>query len=250
MRYWESMPETRIISELLAEAPARVEQMRLMAQPRATVPPHETLTELKASCRDCSACPISCSGGKAVFGEGPATARIMLVGEQSGDEEDLSGRPFIGPAGQLLNEVLESCEIDRAKLYVTNAVKHFKWEPRGKRRLHQRPNGSEILACKPWLLAELESIKPSVIVCFGSTAAQSVLGIKISLTDSLGKVFRGPNNVEVFVTYHPSAALRVPSADKRDEIVSAIAMTMKGVADRFYREVTPADSSSANTVSV
>lgn len=222
VRYWESMPETRIITQLLKEAPARIEQMRLAAQPRAIVPQSKSLSELEAPCRECKSCPIACLGGKAVFGEGDEGARVMLVGEQPGDEEDLVGRPFVGPAGKILNQILQNCNLDRSKLYITNAVKHFKWEPRGKRRLHQRPNGSEILACRPWLLAELETVKPEAIVCLGATAAQSVLGIKIGVSESLEKVFRGPNGIKVFVTYHPSAILRSITQEKKDEISTAI----------------------------
>lgn len=222
VRYWESMPETKIISRLLAEAPSRVDQMKVTAQPKVSVPLHECLSDLKAFCCECKSCPIACLGGKAVFGEGPENAHVVLVGEQPGDEEDTSGKPFVGPAGELLNRVLHSCQIDRSNLYITNAVKHFKWISRGKHRLHQRPNGSEILACKPWLNAELELIKPNFIICLGATAAQSVLGIKIGITESLEKIFSGPNNAKVLVTYHPSAALRASSDEKREEILAAI----------------------------
>ncbi len=225
VKYWESMPETRIISRLLAEAPERVEKMKKAAQPRADIPPYRSLTELSAHCQACKACPIACLGGKAVFGEGSETARIVLVGEQPGDTEDTLGRPFLGPAGELLQNLLNECNIRRSDLYITNAVKHFKWTARDKRRLHQKPDGSDILACKPWLTAELGLIKPEFIVCLGATAAQSVLGIKISIADALEEMYSGPNNAKVFVTYHPAAALRAPE-QKKSEIITDIRKTL------------------------
>jgi uracil-DNA glycosylase family protein len=150
-----------------------------------------------------------------VFGEGKTTSTVMFVGEQPGDREDLQGRPFVGPAGALLDKALEEAGIDRAKVYVTNVVKHFKWEPRGKRRIHKKPNAVEINACRPWLDAEIRAVKPSAIVCLGSTAAQALLGPKFRVSVQRAEFVKSPLAPLVTATVHPSSILRAPSDEAR-----------------------------------
>src|SRR2546422_6221042 len=154
----------------------------------ATPPDTSSLTEVLAASRECTACHLYKRATQTVFGEGPNGAPIMLVGEQPGDYEDVAGKPFVGPAGKIMDQALEEAGIDRSDVYVTNAVKHFKWEPRGKRRIHKKPRVSEIKACRPWLEAELRAVKPQVVVCLGATAAQSVLGPQFKLMQNRGKV--------------------------------------------------------------
>src|ERR687883_799285 len=153
-----------------------------------SIPDRPTLRTVREAALDCRACDLWKTGTQTVFGEGASRAYVMLVGEQPGDQEDLSGKPFVGPAGKLLDRALEEAGIDRSKVYVTNAVKHFKWQARGKRRIHQKPNWSELAACRPWLDAELEVLKPRVVVCLGSTAAQALLGRDFRVTRERGKV--------------------------------------------------------------
>ena len=150
------------------------------------VPPRPSLPSLREAAAGCRACPLWRTGEQTVFGEGRAGARAMLVGEQPGDREDVEGRPFVGPAGRLLDEALEEAGIDRSLAYVTNVVKHFKWTPRGKRRIHQKPNWGEIAACRPWLDAELAVVRPAVLVCLGATAAQALLGRQFRVTRQRG----------------------------------------------------------------
>ncbi|HEX2120194.1 MAG TPA: UdgX family uracil-DNA binding protein, partial [Thermoanaerobaculia bacterium] len=146
------------------------------------IPPHPTVDKLRDASAECKACDLWRTGTQTVFGEGQQTSLIMFIGEQPGDKEDLAGRPFVGPAGALLDKSLEEAGIDRAKVYVTNVVKHFKWEPRGKRRIHKKPNAVEITACRPWLEAEIGVIRPRAIICLGSTAAQAVIGPKFRVS--------------------------------------------------------------------
>src|SRR5690349_7433272 len=154
---------------------------------QSLIPFKGTLEELRTDAKDCKACDLWKRGTQTVFGEGRPDAKLMLVGEQPGDQEDLEGKPFVGPAGKLLNAALEEAGIDRQKAYVTNAVKHFNWEPRGKRRIHQKPNSAQIAACRPWLNAEIERVKPEVIVCLGATAAQALLGKDFRVTQHRGE---------------------------------------------------------------
>ncbi|XYI03985.1 UdgX family uracil-DNA binding protein [Sorangium sp. So ce1128] len=163
----------------------------------------------------CQACALCERATQTVFGEGPADAALMLVGEQPGDEEDLCGRPFVGPAGRVLDEALAGAGLSRGGIYVTNAVKHFKWEPRGERRLHAKPVGPEIQACRAWLQAEVEAVRPRVIVCLGATAARSFLGGRFSVTQSRGQVFKTPWAEAWMATYHPAALLRMPDEASR-----------------------------------
>src|ERR1700733_8154950 len=175
----------------------------------------KTIPALRDAARDCKACDLWKTGTQTVFGEGPSRAQIMFVGEQPGDQEDLAGRPFVGPAGKLLDQALEQAGVDRAKVYVTNVVKHFKWiaATRGKRRIHKKPRYSEINACRPWLDAELRVLKPQILVCLGSTAAQSLLGRELSVTRQRGQLIDSPLAPFVIATVHPSSILRAPDAD-------------------------------------
>lgn len=174
-----------------------------------------TLSALHRAARGCTACPLYKIGTQTVFGEGPETARIMLVGEQPGDVEDLTGRPFVGPAGKLLDRALVDAGLDRSRVYVTNVVKHFKWVQRGKRRIDKRPGSLEIVACKPWLEAEIAAIEPLVIICLGATAAQALLGSGFRLTRERGRFVPSPLAQFVTATVHPSALLRQPDAAHR-----------------------------------
>jgi uracil-DNA glycosylase len=178
-------------------------------------PARLSLTALREASRGCRACPLWRTGTQTVFGEGLKASRLLLVGEQPCDKEDLEGRPFVGPAGRLLDEALEEAGIDRADAYVTNAVKHFKWVGRGKRRIHQKPNASEIAACRPWLEAELTVVTPRVLVCLGATAAQALLGRGIRVTRDRGRRLETTLAPVAFATVHPSSILRAPDAEAR-----------------------------------
>ena len=183
-----------------------------IARPPATT----KIKELRVAAKTCQACPLYKTGTQTVFGEGANRARIMFVGEQPGDKEDRLGKPFVGPAGQLLDRALEDAGVNRADCYVTNAVKHFKWEPSGKRRLHKKPNSREMAACRPWLLSELEAVRPEIIVCLGVTAARSVLQRLVKIGKERGVFIDGTFAGKVLVTVHPSSLLRVK--DKLDKM--------------------------------
>jgi uracil-DNA glycosylase len=174
------------------------------------VPEHATWNDLKHAAAGCRACPLWKSGTQTVFGEGAPTAAVLFVGEQPGHEEDLAGRPFVGPAGKLLDRALLEAGIDRRETYVTNVVKHFKWEPRGKRRIHSKPNAAEIRACRPWLEAEVAVIHPRLIVCLGATAAQAVLGRDFRVSRQRGEVRPSLLGPLATATVHPSSILRAP----------------------------------------
>jgi DNA polymerase len=174
-----------------------------------------TLKTLREEAADCKACDLWRKGTQTVFGEGKQTSTVMFIGEQPGDKEDLSGRPFVGPAGALLDRALDEAGIDRTKVYVTNVVKHFKWEPRGKRRIHKKPNAVEIAACRPWLEAEIAVVKPKAIVCLGSTAAQAVIGPKFRVSIQRAQFVNSPLAPLVTATIHPSSILRAPSDEAR-----------------------------------
>src|SRR5688572_24327806 len=173
-----------------------------------------SLAEVRQRAAKCRACPLHRLGTQTVFGEGRADARVLFIGEQPGDQEDRAGRPFVGPAGKLLDEALAKAGIDRADVYVTNAVKHFKWKPAGKRRLHQKPNSREIAACRVWLDTELELIAPDVVVALGATAAQSLMGRAFRVTQQHGEVFTVPWAKGFVATIHPSSILRTPPPDR------------------------------------
>jgi len=174
-----------------------------------------TLSELRERAAGCRACGLWKTGTQTVFGQGPEKARVMMVGEQPGDREDIEGRPFVGPAGRLLDEALEKAGIDRSDVYLTNVVKHFKWRPRGKRRIHQKPNAEEIAACRPWLDAELEAVGPEALVCLGATAAQALFGRSFRVSRQRGELVDSPLAPIVTATVHPSSILRAPDEEAR-----------------------------------
>lgn len=200
------------------------------------VPPRPTLPKLRIAAAGCTACDLYKLGTQTVFGEGGAHARLMFVGEQPGDKEDLEGRPFVGPAGKILDTALEAAGIDRREVYVTNAVKHFKWEPRGKRRIHKKPNQLEIVACRPWLEAEAAVLKPDVIVCLGATAAQSLLGKDFRVTQRRGEMI--PHTLARFVTatVHPSSILRAPDEQARHDEMARFIDDLKKVRAAMQQE--------------
>ena len=179
------------------------------------IPPRPTVKKLQLAAAECKACHLWKTGTQTVFGEGKPTSTVMFVGEQPGNSEDLQGRPFVGPAGNLLDKALDEAGIDRSRVYVTNVVKHCKWEPRGKRRIHKKPNAAEINACRPWLQAEIDVIKPRVIICLGSTAAQAVIGPKFKVSTQRASFVDSPLAPFVTATVHPSSILRAPSDDQR-----------------------------------
>ena len=179
------------------------------------VPARPTLRNLRSAAAVCRACDLGDRGTQTVFGEGSREARLFLVGEQPGDREDIEGRPFVGRSGRLLDEALAEAGIDRGDAYVTNVVKHFKWEPRGKKRIHQKPNALEIAACRPWLEAELAVVKPRVLVCLGATAAQALLGKAFRVTRSRGELIPSALAPHVLATVHPSSILRAPDEESR-----------------------------------
>jgi DNA polymerase len=194
------------------------------------VPDHAGLRELQRAARDCRGCDLWRNATRTVFGEGPAHPDLVLVGEQPGDKEDLGGHPFVGPAGRVLDEALEAVGIDRGRAYVTNAVKHFKWERgSGQRRIHARPNQVEIQACRPWLEAELRVLRPKVLVCLGSTAAQALLGRTFRVTLHRGEWIPSSLAPHVLATVHPSSILRAPGEAARAEAMEA-----------FIRDLRPA----------
>ncbi len=218
-KYWKNLPEAGDISRLLQEAPERVAAMVARSQPLPVRIEHSAseliarlapvdLQGLREAGRQCLACPLHARATHVVFGEGPANARLVLIGEQPGDQEDLVGRPFVGPAGELLTRALASAGIARDSVYLTNAVKHFKWEQRGKRRLHKKPAELEIKACRPWLKAELGMLAPQVLVCLGSTAARSVFGQTMPVQAERGRFLATEFCASTMITVHPSFLLR------------------------------------------
>src|SRR5881396_3049490 len=181
----------------------------------APVPETNSLAKVAAAAKECTACPLYKKATQTVFGEGPKHATMMMIGEQPGDYEDAAGKPFVGPAGKILDRALEDAGTDRSQVYVTNAVKHFKWEPRGKRRIHQKPNSREIAACRPWLEAELRIVKPNLVVAMGATAAQAIFGPGFRVTRERGKVLSSKLAPRVLATVHPSSLLRQPDEESR-----------------------------------
>jgi uracil-DNA glycosylase len=179
------------------------------------IPKQSSLKSLHDASLDCKACDLWERGTQTVFGEGSRRASVMFVGEQPGNEEDLTGKPFVGPAGRLLDQALEEAGIDRSQIYVTNVVKHFKWEPRGKRRIHKKPNAQEIAACRPWFEAEIALVKPKVIVALGATAAQALLGRQFRVTKQRGQFIETTLAPHVMATVHPSSILRAPDDETR-----------------------------------
>jgi uracil-DNA glycosylase family protein len=206
----------------------QVKRARETAAP--LVPARPTLPALREAARGCRACDLWKRGTQTVFGEGSPRAQVMLVGEQPGNDEDLAGHPFVGPAGKLLDRALEEAGIDRGQAYVTNVVKHFKWEPRGKRRIHAKPDVVEITACLPWLQAEIAVVKPRALVCLGSTAAQALIDRKFKVTQQRGQFVPSPLAPLVTATVHPSSILRAPDDETRREERARFVADLKKVA--------------------
>jgi uracil-DNA glycosylase len=194
------------------------------------VPPSTSLKTLAAAAEKCRGCDLYKAATQVVFGAGPRKARILLVGEQPGDQEDRQGEPFVGPAGAILDKALADAGIQRQEVYLTNVVKHFKWEPRGKRRIHKKPRASEVKACRPWLEAELRAVQPAVVVCLGATAAQSVLGASFRLMKQRGQVISSPIAPRVVATIHPSAVLRAPDSEGRRAAYEMLVADLKVVS--------------------
>jgi DNA polymerase len=193
------------------------------------------LTALRKQAAGCRRCDLWKRGTQTVFGEGPPGARVMLVGEQPGDQEDLAGEPFVGPAGQLLRGALEEAGLNPAEVYLTNAVKHFKWEPRGKRRIHEKPNREEVLACRMWLTEEIETVKPHLIVALGATAAGTLLGSAARVTRDRGRFFESSLAPLVTLTVHPSSILRAPDSAARELARAQFVADLKSIARKLKR---------------
>jgi DNA polymerase len=228
-KYWGNLPEASLIKPLIAGAgrltgamianaatdPHKRQKRPEPPMKRKVAASADSLEALREEAADCRACPLWKDATQTVFGEGPPQAEIMLVGEQPGDKEDLAGKPFVGPAGQMLDRALKEAGIDRSKVYVTNAVKHFKFVPRGKIRLHQKPNTLEIKACRPWYERERAAIKPVLVVAMGATAAQCVFGKITPINKNRGHPIDLDDGIRALVTVHPSYLLRLPDADAR-----------------------------------
>jgi DNA polymerase len=238
-KYWRNMPETSLIGQLVAGAQARETHMieRSAAMPRREPAERSSNVEtawraVKRDAADCTRCDLYKCATQTVFGEGPLDARILFVGEQPGDQEDLAGRPFVGPAGQLFDSALEEAGIDRSRTYVTNAVKHFKFQQRGKRRLHSKPDGGEITACRWWLEQELELIRPPITVALGATAARSLFGKVVTISSLRGEPHQLADGSECWVTVHPSALLRAPDEEARREGRKAFIADLRRIRKR------------------
>jgi uracil-DNA glycosylase len=214
------------MSEPLADGPP-AEQL---------VPPDPTLPSLRAAAAGCRACELWRLGTRTVFGEGPAPAPLMLVGEQPGDREDVEGLPFVGPAGAVLDRALADAGLPRPEVYLTNAVKHFRWERRGKRRLHQKPGPEHVAACRPWLEAEVTVVRPRLMVCLGATAAQAVLGPSFRVLRDRARFFPSPFAVTVMATVHPSSILRAPDPEARDRAYADFATDLRTAATWLHEE--------------
>src|SRR5579859_7277940 len=222
-----AQPCHRCIKNRMAKRPAPM--------PAVPLPDKLTLPALRAAAAGCKACNLWKLGTQTVFGEGSENARVMMIGEQPGDKEDLQGKPFVGPAGIVLDKALVAAGIDRKDVYVTNIVKHFKWEPRGKRRLHKKPNALEISACRPWLEAEIKAIKPEVVVLMGATAAQGILGRQFRVTQQRGQWMQSNIAPLVMATVHPSSILRAPDDDARHETMHMFVDDLKKVAAQLQQ---------------
>ena len=215
----------------MAEKPARRRRKPKPGEPvPELLPDRLTLPAVREAAAGCKACDLYLRGTQTVFGEGPGRAVIMLVGEQPGDAEDVAGHPFVGPAGRLLDRALDEAGIDRGVVYVTNVVKHFKWEPRGKRRIHAKPNTSEVGACRPWLETEIALVRPRVLVCLGATAAQALLGRTFKVTQQRGQFVQSPLAPMVTATVHPSSILRAPDDETRRGEMERFVADLKKVA--------------------
>jgi len=210
-----------------------------MSEPESAaefVPASRSLRTLREAAADCRGCPLWADATRTVFGAGPRKARLMLVGEQPGDREDREGEPFVGPAGGVLDRALEEAEIERGDVYLTNAVKHFKWRPRGKRRLHQTPRAGEIEACRPWLAAELEAVQPLGILGLGATAARALFGPKARVTKDRGRLLDSPLAPVAALSLHPSAILRQRDHDEREQALASLVEDLRMVAAAIAKE--------------
>jgi len=236
-KYWKNLPEAELIPGMIASAEASVIEMGRKAaseplafhhriqEAAARVPTPEgptagTIEALREEARRCTRCDLHCMATQTVFGEGPVNAKVMIVGEQPGDQEDLAGRPFVGPAGKVFNEAVSAAGIDRTQFYITNAVKHFKYEPRGKRRIHQKPNMGEVQQCRWWLVQELDLVQPKLVVAMGATALFSLTEMRHKLEDVRGRPIAMQNGRTLFVTVHPSYLLRIPDLGRKAEEVA------------------------------
>jgi DNA polymerase len=233
VRHWATLPETESIASLLAQADERVLKMAKEQKASAAdfVPAVKEIAVLSKAARNCRGCALYEHATQVVFGEGPADASVVMVGEQPGDEEDVKGHPFVGPAGRLLNKAMQEAGLDRTQIYVTNAVKHFKFEERGKRRIHAKPSGVEISACRPWLEAELLALEPQLVVCLGATAAQSLMGRDFRITTERAKFFPHRWAKELVATIHPSAILRA-LPEKYEEEYGLLVRDLRIIAAR------------------
>lgn len=200
------------------------------------LPERCTLPVLREASKKCRGCNLWEKGTQTVFGEGAAHAEVMFVGEQPGDKEDLTGKPFVGPAGAILDKALVAAGIDRGKVYVTNAVKHFNWEPRGKRRIHKKPSAMQIAACRPWLDAEIDAVKPNVIVCLGATAAQALLGRTFKVTQRRGEIIPSGLAPYIAATVHPSSILRAPDETTRHDEMARFIDDLRNVARALHEK--------------
>lgn len=233
-KYWRNLPEAALIPDLVAGAQAR-EAAMIATPPKAPARPNNVAAAwaaLREEASGCTRCHLYHDATQTVFGEGPLDAALVIVGEQPGDQEDLAGRPFVGPAGQLLDHALEEARIDRSSLYVTNAVKHFKHERRGKRRIHQTPDTPEIAACRWWLDQELDLIRPRVLLAMGATAARAILGKAVTISRTRGAPIPLENGTEAWVTVHPSFLLRVPDEARKAEERARFIEDLRGIGER------------------
>ena len=242
VRHWPTLPETAAIPDLLAAAADRERRMiattegfsMSAAEYLPEDPARRTdLSALEQAAEGCRGCDLYKDATQTVFGKGPEGAEIVFVGEQPGDNEDLQGEPFVGPAGRVLDDALEDAGIDRSRVYITNAVKHFKFTPRGNRRIHAKPSAREVTACKPWVEAEFAAIKPRAIVCLGATAAQAILGRDFRITKQRGEIRATDYAPITTATYHPSAILRVPDEDATQKMYDALADDLYAVAQKL-----------------
>ena len=206
-----------------------------MSPATSKLPDQLSLPALREAAAGCRACDLYKTGTQTVFGEGAEHAQVMFVGEQPGDREDREGKPFVGPAGRVLDEALEEAGIDRRHVYITNAVKHFKWKPQGKRRLHQKPNAAEINACRPWLDAEIAAVKPHLLVLLGATAAQALLGRDFRVSVQRGLLMERPGLPPMMATVHPSSILRAPDDETREAEMQAFVQDLERVAQHLRR---------------
>ena len=234
MKHWSTLPETEVIAELLRKAPNRVDEMIKQTEGTAGaaefLPRERTIPALRKAIESCSGCQLHEHATQVVFGAGPAAAKLMMVGEQPGDREDVAGKPFVGPAGELLRRVMSDVGLSIDDVYLTNAVKHFKFQMSGTRRLHVKPSSREIGACKPWLEAELAAVKPQMLVCLGSTPASVIFGPSYRVTKQRGEVIKTTHCDWTLGTYHPSALLRVPDVEKRAMMESEFRADLELVA--------------------